>query len=137
MSTTNIQATIRQLVIDRAEGRCEYCRSPQLFSSYRYEIDHIIAEKHGGDTVPENLALACLPCNRYKGSDIASLDPVTGELTRLFNPRMLDWWGNFGVEDGFIVGKTPVGRTTVFLLKFNAAAEVALRQMLMAQGLFV
>jgi hypothetical protein len=168
MSTTNIQATIRQLVIDRAEGRCEYCRSPQLFSSYRYEIDHItaacatirykicdisicfqdlavpighanccIAEKHGGDTVPENLALACLPCNRYKGSDIASLDPVTGELTRLFNPRMLDWWGNFGVEDGFIVGKTPVGRTTVFLLKFNTAAEVALRQMLMAQGLFV
>lgn len=137
MSTTNIQAAIRQLVVERAKGRCEYCRSPQIFSSYRYEIDHIVAEKHRGETVADNLALSCLPCNRYKGSDIASLDPLTGELTRLFNPRIQDWWENFSIENGFIVGKTSIGRTTVFILKFNTAAEVALRKMLMEQGLFI
>ena len=48
MSKTNIPAAMRRLVLERAEGRCEYCRVPQLFSSYRYEVDHIIAEKHGG-----------------------------------------------------------------------------------------
>jgi len=48
--------------------------------------------KHGGQTIEENLALCCALCNRYKGSDIASIDPETGLLTLLFHPR-LDRWG--------------------------------------------
>jgi hypothetical protein len=26
---------------------------------FSYELDHIIAEKHGGETIAQNLALAC------------------------------------------------------------------------------
>lgn len=136
MSTTSIPAALRRLVVERAEEKCEYCCAPQLFSSYSYEIDHIIAEKHGGSTSSENLALACFPCNRHKGSDIASFDPLTGELTRLFDPRSQEWSAHFRLENARIVGATPTGRTTVLLLRFNDGAEVLLRQMMIEQGVF-
>ena len=64
---------------------------PQLLVASSHQVDHIIAEKHGGATSEVNLALTCSLCNLRKGSDIASLDPETGELTRLFNPRDQSW----------------------------------------------
>lgn len=51
------------------------------------QIDHIVAEKHHGQTVADNLALCCLNDNLHKGPNIAGLDPETGTLTRLFHPR--------------------------------------------------
>lgn len=137
MSTTNISIALRRLVVDRSGDRCEYCHMPQLFSSYNYEIDHVIAEKHKGETTADNLALACFLCNRYKGSDVASFDPLTGALTPLFNPRTQDWNEHFEVENGYIVGTTAVGRTTIVLLQFNNSVEVALRQMVIEQGQFL
>ncbi len=35
----------------------------------------------------DNLALACLRCNRHKGPNVGSFDPLTGQLTPFFNPR--------------------------------------------------
>ena len=52
-----------------------------------HEIDHVVAVKHGGQSLKENLSGSCSLCNRYKGSDIASIDPQTGQLTPLFHPR--------------------------------------------------
>ncbi|MCZ2154332.1 MAG: HNH endonuclease [Bryobacterales bacterium] len=43
-----------------------------------HQVDHIISRKHGGASVPGNLAYACLRCNVWKGSDIGSLDAHTG-----------------------------------------------------------
>ncbi len=60
---------------------------PQEFDSFTHEIDHAISKKHGGRTVAANLVLACFPCNNHKGPNIAGLDPVSGNLTPLFNPR--------------------------------------------------
>jgi len=34
---------------------------------FTLEIDHIIPEYHGGAGTPDNLTLACRPCNRRKG----------------------------------------------------------------------
>lgn len=31
------------------------------------EFDHVIAEYHGGSSEPDNIVLACRPCNRSKG----------------------------------------------------------------------
>jgi hypothetical protein len=50
------------LVRQRAEDRCEYGHLPRECSSTPFEIDHIIAEQHGGETVASNLALACFGC---------------------------------------------------------------------------
>ena len=95
MTNNAISFSLRQLVIERAQGRCEYCLIHQDFSIYTHEIDHIIAVKHGGQTLSENLALSCLPCNHYKGSDFATLDPNNGEIIRLFNPRLQVWDEHF------------------------------------------
>jgi HNH endonuclease len=134
--TDYIAASLRQLVTQRALGACEYCLLHQTFSIYRHEIDHTIAVKHGGQATSGNLVLACLPCNRHKGSDLTSLDPLTGEITPLFNPRTQAWSEHFNLKDGFILGVTAVGRTTVFLLKMNEAPRLQLRQALALQGLY-
>ena len=86
MSTADTRV-LRSQVHERAQGRCEYCHLSEEADLVRYEVDHVIAEQHGGETALENLAYACLDCNRQKGPNIASLDPQTNELTPLFNPR--------------------------------------------------
>ena len=45
---TYIPADLRRLVIERAEGRCEYCLMHVADRLLPFEIDHVIAEKHGG-----------------------------------------------------------------------------------------
>ena len=82
---SEIDTDLRALVRSRARGRCEYCRISARFTLAEHEIDHVIAVKHGGETADHNLALCCTICNRFKGSDIASLDPESGQLTPLFN----------------------------------------------------
>lgn len=84
----------------------------------------MVAQKHGGDTTADNLALACFECNRYKGSDIASFDPETEELTLLFNPRQDNWEEHFRYESGQIMSLTSVGRATVKLLRLNEPSRV-------------
>ena len=78
MSNTYIPPALRRLVYERAGGCCEYCLIPETAVFAGHEIDHIIAQKHGGPTDADNLALSCAVCNKHKGSDLASLDPETG-----------------------------------------------------------
>jgi hypothetical protein len=134
--TIYLSATLRQLVNQRASGACEYCRVHQTFSIFSHEIDHVIAIKHGGESTDDNLVLACLPCNRHKGSDLTSIDPLTGAITPLFNPRTQIWAEHFQLEGGSIVGITATGRTTIFLLQMNESSRLQLRQALTVQGLY-
>lgn len=86
---TRIPEQLREFVIERANYHCEYCQLHQDDEPiYPHEIDHVIAEKHAGPTTAGNLALACFYCNRFKGTDIASIDPLTGAIVPLFNPRI-------------------------------------------------
>lgn len=133
--TTDIPRHTRRSVIERAQRRCEYCQKPDAreFNPYRHEVDHVIAEKHGGGTELSNLAYACFQCNRYKGTDIASLDPYTGEVTQLFHPRAQAWDAHFELnEDGNIIPRTVAGRATARLLRFNDPLRVQQRADLIA-----
>jgi hypothetical protein len=125
---TYVPAELRQAVIKRAKGRCEYCQYPEAFAFLAFEIEHIVAEKHGGETVLDNLAWACPYCNRFKGSDLGSIDPETGHLTPFFNPRTQVWREHFRCEDAHIVPLTPEGRVTVAVLRFNLPERVQERQ---------
>lgn len=99
-----IGADLRRRVVARANRLCEYCLIQEEDTFFGCEVDHVISQKHGGPTDEENLALACLICNRNKGSDIASLSPETGELVRLFNPRTDRWPEHFGIgQDGVTI----------------------------------
>jgi len=89
--TTRPTVELRRQVVERAGNCCEYCLLLQELAASTHQVDHVIAEKHGGQTAIENLALSCTVCNRRKGSDLSSLDPVTGTLVPLFNPRTQSW----------------------------------------------
>jgi HNH endonuclease len=73
-----------RLVWKRARSTCEYCGLTQECSLIPFEIDHIIAQKHGGETIASNLALSCFYDNSFKGPNIAGIDPRTKEICALF-----------------------------------------------------
>ena len=114
-----MDARLRQLVGQRAAKRCEYCGLAQDQELLPFHVEHVIPRQHGGAGASDNLALACHHCNLHKGPNLAGLDPETGELTRLFHPRLDNWAQHFARHEGEITGLTPVGRTTVRLLRMN------------------
>lgn len=125
---TYIPTALRREVIERAGNRCEYCLLSSEVAFFSHEVDHVIAEKHGGATEIDNLALACWRCNRHKGSDLTSFDPQTQHLSPLFNPRVQIWTEHFAYDEEKIVGLTPEGRTTVNLLHLNSEDRLAERR---------
>ena len=127
---------LERLVRRRANGRCEYCHLPQDWSRVPFEIDHITPRKHHGRTVQGNLALACYYCNVYKGPNLTGLDPATGKLTPLYHPRRHKWTYHFRYHDVELIGRTAIGRATVDVLRINLPNLVALRGLLMENGLF-
>lgn len=78
-----------------AQHRCEYCHMRPEWVPAGFQIDHIIAQKHSGDSLEENLAFACLRCNARKGPNVAGVDPVNGEIIRLFPSEARPLAGSF------------------------------------------
>lgn len=134
MSITYIPLPLRRQVIVRAYSRCEYCCVSDEETLAPHEPDHVIGEQHGGKTDIDNLAFACFRCNRHKGPNIATIDPQTGLLTPLFNPRMDKWSDHFRLIQAVIEPLTGVGRGTATLLRFNDEQRVMLRAALIQQG---
>jgi hypothetical protein len=130
LSLTHVPSELRRAVTERAGNRCEYCRLPAEIAFYPHEIDHVTAEKHGGKTEAENLALACWRCNRHKGSDLGSFDPQTNIFNFLFNPRTQVWEEHFAFHEEQLKGLTPEGRVTVSLLRLNSEERLAERRSL-------
>ncbi len=126
-----IPAALRRLVEERANYQCEYCLHPASVAFFPHEVDHVIAQKHGGKTEADNLAFACWRCNRNKGTDLGSFDPQTGEFSFLFNPRTQQWAEHFKLEEKRLIGLTIQGRTTINLLKLNSDVRLAERQRLL------
>lgn len=123
----SVPERLRRQVQERAQGRCEYCLIHEEDMYYPHEADHIIAEKHNGPTSPDNLAWSCFYCNRFKGSDLASVDPVSGKAVFLFHPREQKWNRHFRLNGPLIEGITSSGRATVVLLHMNDSERVAYR----------
>lgn len=133
---TYIPEPIKTFIRQRAKYRCEYCGLPENFSYYSHQIDHIIPTKHRGSSEAINLALACFDCNNAKSSDVASYDEYTKELTPLYNPRTQQWDAHFRLEHATIVGKTPIGRVTVFTLNMNRPEQIETREDLISAGVW-
>lgn len=89
MRKTRIPDRVRVAVAERYGAKpgvecsapCYHCGRPGLIYWYArkdgrgaqrvrfgHELDHVIPESAGGLTVPDNLVLACRPCNRSKGT---------------------------------------------------------------------
>lgn len=133
MKRPRISAALRREVQERAGERCEFCLLAESQAFFPHEPDHLIARKQGGKTVSANLALACFDCNRFKGSDITSIDIGTNQVVRLFNPRTQRWSKHFRLEEaGRIVPLTEVGRVTETLLRFNLPERLEVRARLVS-----
>lgn len=136
MPEKRVSAEQRRIVTERADGCCEYCRSQSLFATESFSVEHIIPRFLGGQTTPENLALACQGCNGHKHVRIRGCDSVSGEEVPLYHPRTQRWNEHFGWNDDFtlIIGITPTGRATLDTLRLNREGLVNLRRVLYAAG---
>lgn len=135
MSRTYVPSELRRAVRLRSGDRCEYCLIPESVSFATLEVDHVIAEKHGGQTTLENLALACPLCNQRKGTDLTSIDPDSSEVVMLFNPRTSRWADHFELKEGWLRARTAVARATIRLLNLNDSSLVQVRKMLADAGI--
>lgn len=120
----------RTKVGEHAQHQCGYCLAQQKYVPWRLEIEHIIPRSKGGTDVEANLWLACRSCNSYKSDQITSVDPLTGNVVNLFNPRQQAWHQHFRWnEDGtLIIGVTECGRATVIALNLNNLIAVTVRR---------
>jgi hypothetical protein len=123
---------LRQKIIARARGYCEYCRCPDSCSGNPYSVDHILPRAKGGKTTLSNLAYACQGCNGKKSDKTKAVDPLTLRSAKLFHPRKQSWAEHFFWNQDFtlIVGRTETGRATVVALDMNRLGNVNLRRLL-------
>jgi HNH endonuclease len=132
--SAEISDKTRRQVAERAYHVCEYCLVHEADLFHGCEVDHIISVKHKGKTELENLAYACFRCNRHKGSDLGSLAPATGKLTRFFNPRSDSWPVHFSLDGGRIEPLTDIGEVTVQMFDLNRFDRVRQRELLAKAG---
>ncbi|MGH9799826.1 MAG: HNH endonuclease [Blastocatellia bacterium] len=133
MSAKRIPESLIRIVIERAQGFCEYCRCPDSFSTDdRFSVDHILSQSKGGSSLLSNLAYSCQGCNGKKGNRRSGIDPLSGRGIGLFNPRRQRWLNHFGWNSDFtmVVGKTPTGRATIASLQLNRRGVVNIRRVL-------
>lgn len=131
-----MDAALRRLVVDRAQGRCEYCLTPAALATLPHQIDHIRAQKHRGPTSADNLCYACAECNAPKGPNISGIDPHSGRMVRLFHPRRDVWREHFEWDGPSLRGRTSIGRATIEVLNINLPERVETRRLLIRAGLF-
>jgi len=78
----------------------------------------------------------CFYCNSFKGPNISGVDPDSGQIVPLYNPRVQMWSRHFQWDGPKLIGKTRSGRVTIYVLNINHEFAVAVRQSLMEEGVF-
>jgi hypothetical protein len=130
--SVELQKQIRHRFVDC----CAYCHTAESLTVTTFEFEHIIPRSAGGETLFENLCLACPSCNRYKATRQTAIDTDTQEEVKLFHPQQQSWIGHFiWSEDATeIIGLTPVGRGTIATLKMNRPQLTRVRKMWVKMG---
>jgi hypothetical protein len=72
-------------------------------------------------------------CNRLKGTNLTSI-ALSGEIVRLFNPRLDNWRDHFRLEGAIIESLSTIGEVTTRLLRLNEADRVVERLRFQALG---
>lgn len=95
-----IKKDLEEKIRRAAKNRCGYCLNPQGLMPYKLEIEHLVPKALGGESVEENLWLACRECNAHKAKKIEAIDNLTEKTVKLFNVgrqkstsnSLWDWW---------------------------------------------
>lgn len=123
----SIPQVLRRIVLRRAQDRCEYCLLSQEGQEATFHVDHVEPVTSGGETVADNLALACVSCSLRKAARRTAIDPETGEDAPLFHPRRAEWQDHFQWDGVRVIGLTATGRSTVAALQMNRPSILAIR----------
>lgn len=136
MTSYSVPRSLREEVRQRAGFRCEYCLTAEWLNGIESEIDHIIPRSTSGTSDSSNLCLAGTSCNGYKQARSSAVDPNSGEIVSLFNPRLQQWHAHFTWSDDAtrIIGLTPTGRATVEALRMNHPLLVSARTIWVTTG---
>ena len=134
--TSYVSADLRRLVAARSGRLCEYCLIHEDDTWLGCQIDHVISEKHGGETSAGNLAYACTYCNRSKRTDLGSIARASGSYVRFFNPRVDRWSEHFAINGVRIEPLTEIGEVTTQILELNSVERLLEREALVAIGRF-
>lgn len=126
----------RQRVAVQARFQCGYCRTQEVVSGIPLTVEHIFPKAQGGTDDEENLWLSCRLCNEAKGVLVEAIDPQTGQMIPLFNPRLQTWsehfaWSNEGVH---IIGLSASGRATILALEMNSNFRIRSRRIWVEAG---
>jgi hypothetical protein len=126
----------RRQIAEEAKYRCGYCQTQEVVSGIPLTVEHITPKAKGGSDDNANLWLSCRLCNEKKGTLIEAMNPETGGLVSLFNPRTQMWADHFTwSEDGIrIIPKTIVGRMTIDVLSLNDELGVRARAIWVKAG---
>jgi HNH endonuclease len=87
----------------------------------------MIPRQHGGRDDLSNLALACNHCNLRKGTNLTGIDPESGQIVPVFNPRKEVRFEHFELRGLIVFGLTPTGRATARVLGINTLDRLDLR----------
>ncbi len=124
----HIPARLRRFVLRRSGEYCEYCRLSQAGQEATFHIDHVTPVAAGGETVADNLALACVSCSLRKSAKQTAIDPETTREVPLFNPRRDIWSEHFQWDGARLVGLTATARATIETLALNRPLILAICQ---------
>lgn len=133
----HVSAALKRLVRNRAQGRCEYCRTPESYAPEAFSVEHVLPKARGGKSLSDNLALSCQGCNNHKFTRTRGIDPVTEQSAALFHPRQHLWREHFAwmPDARRLIGLSPVGRATAEMLRLNRPGLMGLRKALIAIGI--
>lgn len=136
MPRVRIPKEKRRLVIERAQERCEYCQCRSDYATETFAIEHVIPVSRGGNDDLRNLALACSSCNGRKYNKLEVIDPASGEMVPLFNPRLQRWGEHFAWSKDYtqVIGLTATGRATAAALQMNQQNMINLRKAMFIIG---
>ena len=101
-----------------------------------FHVEHIVPRSRGGQSVLDNLAWACPGCNLCKSDQVEVVDPLSGNLVSLFDPRSNPWSDHFTWDGYLIVPLTAIGRATISALNMNHDRRILIRQAEELFGLF-
>ncbi len=82
-----MRESLKKEVRERAKYCCEYCLAQAQYSGESFSIEHIIPIIKGGLSLLLNLAFSCQRCNNHKYIATTAIDPASGSLVALYNPR--------------------------------------------------
>ena len=130
-----VPEAVSRAVRSRAHERCQYCLMHESLQGATFHVEHVIPQSKGGESVLDNLALACPGRNLHKADRTTAIDPATGEQVPLFHPIRQPWSEHFRFKGYEMEGSTAVGLATVALLDLNHMRRQRIRQVEEAFGL--